>query len=240
MATKKELLEKLDKIDDEELAHMLALVAYRESQEELDQLIQSEEYTPPDEIQMRTFQEKFHKNSQRALHRSKNRVIRWACGIAAAAVFAFAVPISADNVTIFELVAQVFTDHSDISTLDGYTFEKPSEWDCEYYPTWIPSLFHYKETVFRESSQYLRFESSTGSIIFVYTADWPFDYGPTEESANSNTNTITLNGKTIPVYSSEDGTTKTIYIHTENGTIVISGKITQQELVKIAESIKNL
>ena len=39
MATKKELLEKLDKIDDEELAHMLALVAYRENQEELDQLL---------------------------------------------------------------------------------------------------------------------------------------------------------------------------------------------------------
>lgn len=240
MATKKELLEKLDKIDDEELAHMLALVAYRENQEELDQLLQSEEYTPPDEVEMRTFQEKFHKDSQRALHRSKSRVMRWACGVAAAAVFAFAVPISADNVTIFQLVAQVFTDYSDISTLDGYTFEKPEEWDCEYYPTWIPSEFYYKEANAYGSLQFLRFESSTDSIMFIYTASWPFDYGPVEKSANSSMNAITLNGQALPVYTSEDGSTKTIYIRTKNGTIVISGKITRQQLVKIAENIKNL
>lgn len=240
MATKKELLEKLDKIDDEELAHMLALVAYRENQEELDQLLQSEEYTPPDEAEMRTFQKKFHKDSQRALHRSKSRIIRWACGVAAAAVFAFAVPISADNVTFFELVAQVFTDHSDISTLDGYTFEKPSEWDCEYYPTWIPIEFHYKGADFRESSQYLRFESSTDDILFIYATDWSFSYGSVEDSATSNTNTIALHGQVIPVYTSEDGSTKAVYIRVENGTIIIEGKITSQQLERIVQSIKNL
>lgn len=240
MATKKELLEKLDKIDDEELAHMLALVAYRESQEELDQLIHSKEYTPPDEIEMRAFQEKFHKDSQRALHRSKNRVIRWACGIAAAAVFAFAVPISADNTTIFELVARVFTDYSDISSLDGYTFEKPPEWDCEYYPTWIPNTFHYKKTTTLDSSQSLYFESSTGSIIFTYTNHWTSNYGAVEQSGTLNTRTLTLHGQTLPVYTSQDGTTKTIYIRTENGTIIIAGTITYQQLTKIVESIKNL
>ena len=219
---------------------MLALVAYRENQEELDQLLQSEEYMPPDEIQMRTFQKKFHKDSQRALHRSKSRVIRWACGIAAAAVFAFAVPISADNVTIFELVAQVFTDHSDISTLDGYTFEKPSEWACKYYPTWIPSAFHYKEASIQESSQALYFDSLTGYIVFIYTTDWEYDYSPVEKSKLSNTNAITLHGQTIPVYSSQDGTTKTIYIRTESGTIIIDGQITYDQLVKIAESVVNL
>lgn len=240
MATKKELLEKLDKIDDEELAHMLALVAYRENQEELDQLLQSEEYTPPDEVEMRTFQEKFHKDSQKALHRSKSRVIRWACGVAAAAVFAFAVPISADNVTIFELVAQMFTRYSNISTLEGYTFEKPDEWDCEYYPTWIPNTFSYSETSVFGSSQSLRFESSTGEIVFVYTTDWSSNYGPVEESATSNTNTITLHGQIIPVYTSKDGSTKTAYIRTKSGTIIIDGKITNQQLTKIIQNITNL
>ncbi|WP_270913877.1 hypothetical protein [Allofournierella sp. CML151] len=238
MATKKELLEKLDKIDDEELAHMLALVAYRESQEELDQLIQSEEYTPPDEIEMRAFQEKFHKDSQRALHRSKSRVIRWACGIAAAAVFAFAVPISADNVTIFELVARVFTDYSDISTLDGYTFEKPEEWDCEYYPTWIPSTFHYSGVGFRESLQYLRFESSSGEFLFAYTTDWTFSYGAVEESTASSA--IVLHEESVPVYTSQDGAVKTIYLHVGNGVIIINGKITHEQIVKIAQNISNL
>lgn len=217
---------------------MLALVAYRESQEELDQLIQSEEYTPPDEIQMRTFQEKFHKDSQRALHRSKSRIIRWACGIAAAAVFVFAVPISADNVTIFELVAQVFTNYSDISTLDGYTFEKPAEWDCEYYPTWIPSDFHYSGINAFDLSQSLRFESATGSIIFMYKTDWPYDYSSTEEGALSYT--ITLRGQDVPVYTNQDGSIKTIYIATESGTIIIDGPVTNQQLVKIAQSIANL
>lgn len=240
MATNKELLEKLDKIDDEELAHMLALVAYRESQEELDQLIQSEEYTPPDEIQMRTFQEKFHKDSQRALHRSKSRVIRWACGIAAVAVFAFAVPISADNVTIFELVAQVFTNYSDISTLDGYTFEKPAEWDCEYYPTWIPSEFHYRNAIIFESSQALYFDSPSGLLEFMYLTNWMFNYSAVEQSEHLVTDTITLNGKSIPVYTSQDGSAKTIYIRTESGTIIIDGKLTKQQLTKIAQSITNL
>lgn len=240
MATKKELLEKLDKIDDEELAHMLALVAYRENQEELDQLLQSEEYTPPDEAEMRTFQEKFHKDSQRALHRSKSRIIRWACGVAAAAVFAFAAPISADNVTIFELVTQIFSRYSSISSLDGYTFEKPDDWNCEYYPTWIPNEFHYHGTSFRESSQYLRFESSAGDIVFVYTTDWTSDYGSVEESATANTSTIVLYGQDIPVYTSEDGSTKTIYIRTKKGTIIIAGKVTYQQLTQIAQNIANL
>ena len=239
MATKKELLEKLDKIDDEELAHMLALVAYRESQEELDQLIQSEEYTPPDEIQMRTFQEKFHKDSQRALHRSKSRIIRWACGIAAAAVFVFAMPISADNVTIFELVAQVFTDYSKISGPDGYTFSKPDHWNCEYYPTWIPNSFDYIGINTRESSQSLHFESPTGSIAFIYTTDWLSNYGAVEESATPNMSTITLGEQIIPVYTSQDGATKTIYIDTGSGTIIIAGKLTYQELTKIVQSITN-
>ena len=240
MATKEELLEKLDKIDDEELAHMLALVAYRESQEELDQLIQSEEYTPPDEIQMRTFQEKFHKDSQRALHRSKSRVIRWVCGLAAAAVFVFAVPISADNVTIFELVAQVFTDYSKISDPEGYTFSKPTDWDCKYYPTWIPIAFQYSETNIFSSSQSLRFESSTGKILFLYTTNWRSSYGAVEESDVLNTNTFTLYGQTIPIYTSKDGSTKTVYIRTEDGTIIISGNVTYQELIKIAKNITNL
>lgn len=240
MATNKELLEKLDKIDDEELAHMLALVAYREIQEELDQLIQSEEYTPPDEMEMRAFQEKFHKDSQRALHRSKSRVMRWTCGIAVAAVFAFAVPISADNTTIFELVTQVFTDYSKISEPDGYTFSKPDAWNYECYPSWIPSAFRYRGVSFRESSQYLRFESSSGNIVFTYTTDWPSYYGSVEESETSNTSTITLIGQTIPVYTSKDGFTKTVYIHTESGTIIITGNVTYQQLEKIVENIKNL
>lgn len=238
--TKKELLEKIDRIDDEELAHMLAIIAYRENQEELDQLIQSEEYIPPDEKEMRSFQEKFHKQSQRTLHRAKGKLIRWACGIAAAAVFVFAVPISAENTTIFELVAQVLTRYSDISNLDGYTFEKPVDWDCEYYPTWIPSEFYYKGVIFQESLQYLRFESSASEILFVYTIDWPSDYGSVEESENLNTSTIALNGQAIPVYTSEDGFTKTVYIRTEGGTIIIDGKVTNQELERIAQSIANL
>lgn len=240
MATKKELLEKLDKIDDEELAHMLALVAYRENQEELDQLLQSEEYTPPDEVEMRTFQEKFHKDSQRALHRSKSRVIRWTCGIAAAAVFAFAVPISADNVTIFKLVIQAFTDYCDLSSLEGYTFEKPDGWSCEYYPTWIPSTFHYREASVRGSSQFLYFDSSAGSITFVYTTDWPFTYGSLEESETENINILLLRGQSIPIYTSKDGSTKTTYIRTENGTIIISGRITNQQIEKIIQNINNL
>lgn len=240
MATKKELLEKLDKIDDEELAHMLALVAYRENQEELDQLLQSEEYTPPDELEMRAFQKKFHKNSQRALHRSKSRMIRWACGIAAAAVFAFAVPISADNVTIFELVAQVFTEYSDISTLDGYTFEKPSGWDCEYYPTWIPNKFDYKGLNNFENLQILNFESSTGYMTFTYVTGWPSDYGSVEESTTPNTNSIVLHGQTIPIYASQDGTTKTIYIRTKSGTIIVDGNMTYQQLSKVVQNITNL
>ena len=240
MATKKELLEKLDKIDDEELAHMLALVAYRESQEEQEQLIQSEEYTPPDEIQIRTFQEKFHKDSQRALHRSKSRIIRWACGIAAAAVFVFAVPISADNITIFELVAQVFIDYSDISTLDGYTFEKPAEWDCEYYPTWIPNEFHYSSTGIFESSQALYFDSPSGSLAFIYVSNWRSNYSAVEQSKNLVADTIVLNGNSIPIYTDKDGSTKTIYLRTQNGTIVIDGKITKQQLTKIVQNITNL
>lgn len=240
MATKKELLEKLDKIDDEELAHMLALVAYRENQEELDQLLQLEEYTPPDEVEMRTFQEKFHKDSQKALQRSKSRVIRWTCGFAAAAVFAFAVPISADNVTIFELVAQVFTEYSDISTLDGYTFEKPAEWDCEYYPTWIPNDFHF---IYISSLNYtytMYFESSDGkSFLFSYTAGWTYDYSPIEEGMIL-TDTISLNHQSIPLYSNKNGSTKTIYIHTRDGLITIDGHLSQEQISKVSNNVKNI
>ena len=240
MPTKKELLEKIDRIDDEELAHMLAIIAYRENQEELDQLIQSEEYIPPDEGEMRSFQEKFHKQSQRTLHRAKGKLIRWACGIAAAAVFVFAVPISAENTTIFELVAQVLTRYSDISNLDGYTFEKPEEWDCEYYPTWIPSGFQYRGTSDFEDLHVLNFAASTGHMVFAYTTGWPSDYGPVEGSTSQNASEIILHGQTVPVYTSQDGVVKTIYIRTERGTIIIDGNVTNQELERIAQSIANL
>lgn len=240
MPTKKELLEKIDRIDDEELAHMLAIIAYRENQEELDQLIQSEEYIPPDEGEMRSFQEKFHKQSQRTLHRAKGKLIRWACGIAAAAVFVFAVPISAENTTIFELVAQVFTEYSKISEPEGYAFSKPDDWDCEYYPTWIPSGFYYREVVFRESLQYLRFGSSERDFLFMYITSWPSGYGAVEEVETSNKSTITLHEQNIPVYTSEDGSTKTAYIRTASGTVIIDGKITNQQLTKIIKSITNL
>lgn len=240
MATNKELLEKLDKIDDEELAHMLALVAYRESQEELDQLIQSEEYTPPDEIQMRTFQEKFHKDSQRALHRSKSRVIRWACGIAAAAVFAFAVPISADNTTIFELVAQVFTDYSDISSLEGYTFERPEEWNFEYYPTWIPATFSFRQVLSAACTQSIYFDSASGlSFSFSYTTGWESDYSSVGEE-QFETNSAFFYGKEHPIFSSKKGKRKILHLKTDDGIIVIDGELSKQQLVKIAENIYGL
>lgn len=239
MATKKELLEKLDKIDDEELAHMLALVAYRENQEELDQLLQSEEYTPPDEVEMRTFQEKFHKDSQRALRRSKSRMIRWACGVAAAAVFAFAVPISADNVTIFELVAQVFTEYSDISSLDGYTFEKPAEWNCEYYPTWIPSSFSFNRIVTSPNIYSMNFQSSDKKqFTFSYTVHWSFNYSSIEKDQFSIL-TMDINGENIPFYSSISGTQKILYLKAEEGTIIIEGNLTRQQLQKIVKNISN-
>lgn len=240
MPTKKELLEKIDRIDDEELAHMLAIIAYRENQEELDQLIQSEKYIPPDEGEMRSFQEKFHKQSQRTLHRAKGKLIRWVCGIAVAAVFVFAIPISAENATIFELVAQVFTDYSKISEPEGYTFSKPDDWDCEYYPTWIPSEFHYSKTSVWGPSQCLYFNSPMGSFTFTYTTGWPSDYSAVEESTSSKTSTITLHGQSIPVYTSQDGTTKTVYIRTKSGTIIVDGQMTQQEIAKIIRSITNL
>lgn len=240
MATKEELLEKLDKIDDEELAHMLALVAYRESQEELEQLIQSEEYTPPDEIQMRTFQEKFHKDSQRALHRSKSRVIRWVGGIAAAAVFAFAVPISADNTTIFELVAQVFTDYSDISSLDGYTFEKPPEWDCEYYPTWIPEDYAVKNIRNGVNVNSMNFEDkSNHSFSFTFSRTWSNDYN------NANTSmfspyTVYIQGKELTAYYNDDRTHVLISVGVSNGVITIEGELTSKALIKIVENIYGL
>lgn len=240
MATKKELLEKLDKIDDEELAHMLALVAYRENQEELDQLLQSEEYVPPDELEMRTFQEKFHKNSQRALHRSKSQMIRWACGIAAAAVFVFAVPISADNVTIFELVAQVFTDYSKISAPEGYIFSKPDNWNCEYYPTWIPKEFSFTQVLSSTYSQSIQFYSDHGSTFsFSYATDWISDYSSVEKD-HFISGSISLQGQTIPIFSSQNGKRKILQIKAENCILIIDGELTQQQLEKIAKSIKNL
>lgn len=240
MSTKKELLEKLDKIDDEELAHMLALVAYRENQEELDQLLQSEEYMPPDEIQMRTFQKKFHKDSQRALHRSKSRVIRWACGIAAAAVFAFAVPISADNVTIFEMVAQVFTDYSKISIHDGYTFTKPDQWTYEFFPLWIPEKFQLNEVVTLDHATSLYFKSTDNiTFSFSYVTEWFSNYGLVDENLKIISN-ITISNQNFPIYSSKDGKYKTFFLPVQGGTIVIDGELTLKELVQIAENIEGI
>jgi len=240
VATKKELLEKLDKIDDEELAHMLALVAYRENQEELDQLLKSEEYTPPDEVEMRTFQEKFHKDSQRALHRSKSRVIRWACGIAAAAVFAFAVPISADNVTIFELVAQVFTDHSDISTVDGYTFEKPSEWNCEYYPTWIPQGYTLNNIRNGLNTNVLYFKDENNHMFsFTFSKEWPNDYNNANKSLFS-PSTVHVNGQELTAYYDDERTHVILSIGVSDGVITIDGELTSKILIKITENIYGL
>lgn len=241
MATKKELLEKLDKIDDEELAHMLALVAYRENQEELDQLLQSEEYTPPDEVEMRTFQEKFHKDSQRALHRSKSRMIRWACGVAAAAVFAFAVPISADNITIFELVAQILTNYSDISSLGGYTLDKPDGWNCEYYPMWIPEHYSLDNIYGTSFSQAMYFQSDTGKIFsFTYSQSWTSDYNNANEKNHFSPYPISIHGQEVTAYYSEDGSRILISIGTSNGVITIDGELTFEQLVKISENIYGL
>ena len=240
MATKKELLEKLDKIDDEELAHMLALVAYRENQEELDQLLQSEEYTPPDEAEMRTFQEKFRKDSQRALHRSKSRMIRWACGVAAAAVFAFAVPISADNVTIFQLVAQMFIDHSDISTLAGYTFEKPTEWDCKYYPTWIPQDYALSNIRNGLNTSTLYFKNENNhTFSFTFSQVWSSDYNNANGSHFSST-TIRVKNQILTAYYSDDGSQIILSIMVPDGKITIDGYLTSEQLVKIAENVFGL
>ena len=74
----------------------------------------------------------------------------------------------------------------------------------------------------------------------MYTTDWPYDYSSVEEAGTSNMSTITLNGQVIPVYTSQDGLTKIIYIRTESGTIIVDGEVTNQELEKIARNIMNL
>lgn len=237
MATKKELLEKLDKIDDEELAHMLALVAYRENQEELDQLLQSEEYTPPDEAEMRTFQEKFHKDSQRALHRSKSRMIRWACGVAAAAVFAFAIPISADNVTIFELVAQIFTNYSDISSSGGYTLDKPDGWNWEYYPTWIPQDYVVTDIRNGLHTSIMYFQDKDAHIFsFTFSEVWSSEYNNANKFHFSPC-TIYVHDHALTAYYSEDGTRILLSIGVTDGIITIDGELTSEDLTKIAENI---
>lgn len=137
---------------------------------------------------------------------------------------------------IISLFVEEYEDHIDVKTFSGSEadFEVPEI--SEYYiPEYIPEGFILKEEEYIDCSVWMYWEDSNGRNMNF--SQNPLDWGVSiDNERHINEKVIINNYEAILSYNEEDSC---IYWSNDEYTFILGGTINKDELLKIAQSVKN-
>ncbi len=176
-----------------------------------------------------------------AKKRTKLRFFRMAS--TAAVLLLFVVPlslfsISASRQEIANYMIENFDKYSVIQYDTNANAIKPIGWNSEFYPLWIPEGFKYFEVVFFDNLKYIQYDSKSGKE-FSFSV-YENSYVPWFDSEEYLFEEIHINGCNAQLLTSIDGTEHVVLIPISSKTFVISGELSESNILKIAENIKNM
>ena len=172
------------------------------------------------------------------------------CGKRAAAAFASAaalvalmVPVSfatvdASRTALANYVIHNFGQYSVLVDESSGQTSAPFGWRSEYYPTWVPEGFSFNHLVFKEQFDSIWYSDSYGnSWSFSIFNDNQLPQFDSEEMIST---TIPVKSKEGILYISSDRRKLSLIIKIDNQWVVVTGNLTRENILKIAESIQLL
>ena len=224
-------------VDDESLLRLAAAAIHEQKEEE------ENEYEPitltSQEIQQRwkAVLRQYHRNKFREGLRTFVRKAAMTAAMLFAAISSTMVTAMAVSPAIREIVLTDFGKYSTLDTLiSGGQVEVPEDWQERYYPTYIPEGFSHKETKLRMKTSSLVYTNSEGMNL-VFTIVLP-DSNMSIDTENMTKEELQIKGHDAILYEKRDKSKSHILINYEDCIIAIFGPISPEEIIKIAESIK--
>lgn len=228
--------DELEREREERLLKFAALAGQEREDQEYEAFLRSDEYVPPDEAWMKKVTSELRRPPKRRLVHWRKLVV-----MAAAIVVLLCAGVGtaiANPKALANLFSQDYDRYSQVRVDDGVVLEKPEGWESEYYPTWAPKGFSITDIAENGNAHNLTLSDKEGTQIeFAVYDGRTYGFSNTEKLS---TFSMKIFEKEYTAYLSEDGLQVLVVIPNENGSIVIDGEITPEELVEFAENIKNL
>ena len=232
---------RVDRFEDESLLRLAAIEVYEDAVKEYESL--REDDSPA--ISQRQVDEQFKQlmaryRQEQGAHRFRSlprKVLRRAVTVAAAVAVlcssAFTVAM-ASSPTIRGIILEDFGKYSDLVMLLGeQKAECPEGWEEMYYPTYIPQGYtFYKCTKSSEVSNLIYINSDKEFINFSIITNSTNISMDTEKMTKAK---LEINGQDAILYVKER--ISSLVINYEDYVILISGYLTKDDVIKIAESI---
>lgn len=218
---------------EERLLNLAAMACQAQEDEDFEAFLNSDEYVPPDPEWVEKMEKELRTPPKRRIP-----LVRYLVAAALVAVIALMVSVSANPKGLGRTNNQDYSRYSQVSLDDGVVLEKPESWQSEYYPTWAPSGFSVANVLETGDLHSITLSSKTNQQIdFSVLENRKYGFPNTEDLTNFS---VTIFGEEHTAYLSEDGLRVVLIIKEDISSIVIDGEITPEELVKIAENIKNI
>lgn len=218
---------------EERLLNLAAMACQAQEDEDFEAFLNSDEYVPPDPEWVEKMEKELRTPPKRRIP-----LVRYLVAAALVAVVALMVSVSANPKGLGRTNNQDYSRYSQVSLDNGVVLEKPEGWQSEYYPTWAPSGFSIVEVTESENiHSVLLLNKQNESIEFTAYDSKTYGFPNTEDLVKV---PLEIFEEDYTAYLSEDGLHVLLIIQKEEDSLVIDGEITPEEMVKIAENIKNI
>lgn len=191
------------------------------------------------------FSTKFERKMKRLIYRTnhpiQHRILRSVASILLVVLLGFSsiLAVSVDaRAAVFGWIRGQY------ESFYAYFFEgRPGDEEpASYYPGWMPDGYEYETTLKIDGGEAIIFVNSDGAIAQFSYSSAPDSFGMYIESAECEHQTVSINGLEGDLYIPADTSLASgiVWIDSSNGVIFhVSAPINADELIKIAEHIKN-
>lgn len=140
--------------------------------------------------------------------------------------------------TIVNFLISNFTQFSTIKYDSNNEVCRPLGWDLKYYPLVVPQSYRYKEVSLTNTDGTIWFEAPSGNYfsfsVFDSVSEISFD------TENMESSDIEIAAHPATLFMSKDGIENALLISLPDYFIIISGNLTEEELIQIGSNVHGI
>ena len=140
--------------------------------------------------------------------------------------------------TIVNFLIRNFSQFSEIKYDANNNVCRPLGWDLTYYPLVVPQSFYYDEISLSDKSNTIWYKTSSGKTFSFSVFSLSSYFGIDTEKMKEEE--VKIGSHSATLYLSEDGITNELAIYLPTGFLLLSGNLTEKELLEIGQNINGL
>jgi len=153
------------------------------------------------------------------------------------AVPSVAFSVKASRSGIVNYLIQHFSQFSEIHYGPDLKATAPLGWSSPYYPTWLPEGFSIYQVGFNENADTVWY-NVPGEHKVLFSVLKNLSTGTAVNDEDLQGKSLQINGASAELYFNESGTERMLVLPLPRGVVQIRGEISEENIIKIAESIE--